>query len=203
MPIDKDNIVPTPYSYLMPNGGDREAKRDYHMHAVPSHEELLEKAKKEPVDISRWNGGCAEELKENERYYVTNEIDLYGDRLCFALIDFQTKEKVWLTCNDLLINFMIYKEKEDYLLYYRPESDINILLLEKVRNAKPYITAEELVRYFKEMIGDRYVYFKFTVCKGTPGRLFSSRYLDMNEDEFIKRYVREYKIANIYKATKI
>ena len=169
----------------------------------PSYEDLLNEAKKEPLSIY-WDFRTYKKVKENERYYVTNEIGLRNG-VSIALIDFQTQEKVWLSCADLLIDFKFYKEEEDMFYYYSPESTYNVSLIEKVKTTKPYITKEEFLRYFKEMIGDRYVYFKFTTYKGVDRRIYDY-YLferDMDYDEFIKKHVREYTIVNIYKATKI
>lgn len=172
--------------------------------AIPSYEDLLNEAKKEPLSIY-WDFRTYKKVKENERYYVTNEIGLWDDNVSIALIDFQTQEKVWLSCADLLIDFKFYKEEEDMFYYYSPESTYNVSLIEKVRTTKPYITKEEFLRYFKEMIGDRYVYFKFTTYIGTPTRIYNRYMIEnyMDDDEFIKEHVREYTIVNIYKATKI
>lgn len=172
--------------------------------AIPSYEDLFNEAKKQPVNFY-WDFNTYKKVKENERYYVTNKIELLEGDVHIALIDFQTQEEVWLSCRDLLIDFMFYKEEKDTFFYYKPESTINIYLSEKVRTTKPYITKEEFLRHFKEMIGDRYIYFKFTTHIGTPTRIYNRYMIEnyMDDDDFIKKHVKEYTIANIYKASKI
>ena len=79
----------------------------------PSYEDLLNEAKKEPLSIY-WDFRTYKKVKENERYYVTNEIGLRNG-VSIALIDFQTQEKVWLSCADLLIDFKFDSESLQFV----------------------------------------------------------------------------------------
>lgn len=130
--------------------------------------EELERAKMRPVDNKFRRTVCAmNRVKENERYSVTDEF--YSDSsgvLKLALIDFQTKEKVFINIIDLTERIFEHNKERKVINIKQSEADINRFLIAKIENGKPYITQLEVFNYFRNWIGNNFVYFTYSYCYG-------------------------------------
>lgn len=110
-------------------------------------------------------------LKENERYSLSGKhsyqwgMDRYRDPwLGVELKDFQTGEII-----DLDLGYLLKRVRTNELgMQQIGNGYINKCLLNKFRNAKPYITQKEMIEYFENLVGSRYIYFTFTKTMGSP-----------------------------------